>query len=186
MAGYVAENILTKKVETINWRDIAQLGSNSLLVDVRTADEYNLGSIPGAINIPVDELRNRLPELPTDRPIVVTCAIGLRGYLAYRILVQHGYKNVKNLSGGFKTWSVATAGIASKQTEGNSQTAMTPKTSTAAASSSPSQQTIRIDACGLQCPGPVMQLKKHYAEINTGDRLLITATDQGFGKDVAA
>lgn len=186
MAGYVAENILTKKVETINWRDIAQLGSNSLLVDVRTADEYNLGSIPGAINIPVDELRNRLPELPTDRPIVVTCAIGLRGYLAYRILVQHGYKNVKNLSGGFKTWSAATAGIASKQTEGNSQTAMTPKTSTAAASSSPSQQTIRIDACGLQCPGPVMQLKKHYAEINTGDRLLITATDQGFGKDVAA
>ena len=102
MAGYVAENILTQKVETINWRDIAQLGSNTLLVDVRTADEYNLGSIPGAINIPVDELRNRLPELPTDRPIVVTCAIGLRGYLAYRILVQHGYKNVKNLSGGFK------------------------------------------------------------------------------------
>ncbi len=63
---------------------------------------------------------------------------------------------------------------------------MTPKTYTAAASSCHSKQTIRIDACGLQCPGPVMQLKKHYAEINTGDRLLITATDQGFGKDVAA
>ncbi len=185
MAGYVAENILTKKVETINWRDIAHLDKNVLLVDVRTADEYSLGTIPGAINIPVDELRNRLPELPKDRPIVVTCAIGLRGYLAYRILVQYGYKEVKNLSGGYKTWSIATAKPVSRQTGNRQDTTDAVKQPTTTAHSS-TQQTIHIDACGLQCPGPVMQLKKHYAEINTGDRLLITATDQGFGKDVAA
>lgn len=185
MAGYVAENILTKKVETINWRDIAHLDKNVLLVDVRTADEYNLGTIPGAVNIPVDELRQRLPELPKDRPIVVTCAIGLRGYLAYRILVQHGYKEVKNLSGGYKTWSIATANPMSRQTGNRQDTTDMVKQPTTTAHSS-TQQTIHIDACGLQCPGPVMQLKKHYAEINTGDRLLITATDQGFGKDVAA
>lgn len=186
MAGYVAENILTKKVEIIGWRDIAQLSSETLLVDVRTTDEYNLGSIPGAINIPVDELRSRLSELPENRPIVVTCAIGLRGYLAYRILVQHGYKEVRNLSGGYKTWSIATAKPTLVQTGSNQKTTETEKPSAATTPHSSTRQTIRIDACGLQCPGPVMQLKKHYAEINTGDRLLITATDQGFGKDVSA
>ena len=186
MAGYVAENILTKKVEVIDWRKISQLSSDTILVDVRTADEYSLGSIPGAINIPVDELRNRLSELPKDKPIVVTCAVGLRGYLAYRILVQHGYKDVKNLSGGYKTWSIATAKPVLKQTESNQQTTKPEEPSAVTATHPASQKTVQIDACGLQCPGPVMQLKKHYAEINTGDRLLITATDQGFGKDVGA
>lgn len=186
MAGYVAENILTKKVEIIGWRDIARLSSETILVDVRTADEYSLGSIPGAINIPVDELRSRLSELPKNRPIVVTCAVGLRGYLAYRILVQHGYKDVRNLSGGYKTWSIATAKPTLVQAGSNPKTTETEKPVAAVAPHSSTRQTIRIDACGLQCPGPVMQLKKHYAEINTGDRLLITATDQGFGKDVAA
>lgn len=186
MAGYVAENILTKKVEVIDWRKISQLSSDTILVDVRTADEYSLGSIPGAINIPVDELRNRLSELPKDKPIVVTCAVGLRGYLAYRILVQHGYKDVKNLSGGYKTWSIATAKQVLKQTESNQQTTKPEEPSAVTSARPASQKTVQIDACGLQCPGPVMQLKKHYAEINTGDRLLITATDQGFGKDVGA
>lgn len=186
MAGYVAENILTKKVEVIDWRKISQLSSDTILVDVRTADEYSLGSIPGAINIPVDELRNRLSELPKDKPIVVTCAVGLRGYLAYRILVQHGYKDVKNLSGGYKTWSIATAKPVLKQTESNQQTTKPEEPSAVTATHPASQKTVQIDACGLQCPGPVLQLKKHYAEINTGDRLLITATDQGFGKDVGA
>lgn len=186
MAGYVAENILTKKVEVIDWRKISQLSSDTILVDVRTADEYSLGSIPEAINIPVDELRNRLSELPKDKPIVVTCAVGLRGYLAYRILVQHGYKDVKNLSGGYKTWSIATAKPVLKQTESNQQTTKPEEPSAVTAARPASQKTVQIDACGLQCPGPVMQLKKHYAEINTGDRLLITATDQGFGKDVGA
>lgn len=186
MAGYVAENILTKKVEVIDWRKISQLSSDTILVDVRTADEYSLGSIPGAINIPVDELRNRLSELPKDKPIVVTCAVGLRGYLAYRILVQHGYKDVKNLSGGYKTWSIATAKPVLKQTESNQQTTKPEEPSAVTAARPASLKTVQIDACGLQCPGPVLQLKKHYAEINTGDRLLITATDQGFGKDVGA
>lgn len=186
MAGYVAENILTKKVEIIGWRDIARLSSETILVDVRTTDEYSLGSIPGAINIPVDELRSRLSELPKNRPIVVTCAIGLRGYLAYRILVQHGYKDIRNLSGGYKTWSIATAKPTLDQAGSNPKMTETEKPVATVAPHSSTRQTIRIDACGLQCPGPVMQLKKHYAEIKTGDRLLITATDQGFGKDVAA
>lgn len=186
MAGYVAENILTQKVEIVHWRDIAGLQKDTLLLDVRTADEYSLGTLPNAINIPVDELRTRLSELPKDKPIVVSCAVGLRGYLAYRILTQHGFKNVKNLSGGYKTWSVASAKPISVMGNGTKKTIETPKVSRPTPSQVSEKQTVRIDACGLQCPGPVLQLKKHYAEINTGDRLLITATDQGFGKDVAA
>lgn len=186
MAGYVAENILTQKVEIVHWRDIAGLQKDTLLLDVRTADEYSLGTLPNAINIPVDELRTRLSELPKDKPIVVSCAIGLRGYLAYRILTQHGFKNVKNLSGGYKTWSVASAKPISVMGNGTQKAIDPPKVSRPTPSQVSEKQTVRIDACGLQCPGPVLQLKKHYAEINTGDRLLITATDQGFGKDVAA
>ena len=186
MAGYVAENILTQKVEIVHWRDIAGLQKDTLLLDVRTADEYSLGTLPNAINIPVDELRTRLSELPKDKPIVVSCAVGLRGYLAYRILTQHGFKNVKNLSGGYKTWSVASAKPISVMENGTQKTIETPKVSRPTPSQVSEKQTVRIDACGLQCPGPVLQLKTHYAEINTGDRLLITATDQGFGKDVAA
>lgn len=186
MAGYVAENILTQKVEIVHWRDIAGLQKDTLLLDVRTADEYSLGTLPNAINIPVDELRTRLSELPKDKPIVVSCAVGLRGYLAYRILTQHGFKNVKNLSGGYKTWSVASAKPISVMENGTKKTIDPQKVSRPTPSQVSEKQTVRIDACGLQCPGPVLQLKKYYAEINTGDRLLITATDQGFGKDVAA
>lgn len=180
MAGYVAENILTGKVKVIQWNEIAGLGKDTLLVDVRTADEYSLGTLPGAINIPVDELRDRLSKLPKDKPIVVNCAVGLRGYLAYRILVQNGYTDVRNLSGGYKTWSTATAKIK------NNTPVNPPKATKEDGSAETSGETIKIDACGLQCPGPVLQLKKHYSELKTGDRLLITATDQGFGKDVSA
>lgn len=109
MAGYVAENIITGKVKTIHWREIAELPATTLLVDVRTPDEYNLGTIPGAINIPVDELRKRLNELPKEKEIVLFCAVGLRGYIAWRILSQNGYTQIRNLSGGYKTWSIATA-----------------------------------------------------------------------------
>lgn len=111
MAGFVAENILNKKSRIIQWRELAELPADTIRIDVRTHDEYKLGTIPGFINIPVDELREHLDELPKEKPIVVTCAVGLRGYLAYRILVQNGFKHVRNLSGGYKTWSVATAPI---------------------------------------------------------------------------
>ena len=65
---------------------------NNFLLDVRTPDEFSLNTLPGAVNIPLDELRDRLDELPKDKMIYTFCAVGLRGYLAYRILVQHGLK----------------------------------------------------------------------------------------------
>ncbi len=186
MAGFVAENILTGKVKTAQWRDIEGLTKEALIVDVRTREEFALGSIPGSVNIPVDELRSRLPELPLDKDIVVTCAVGLRGYVAYRILVQNGYERVRNLSGGYKTWSLA-------RIEPNINQHITSKPANEDGTEEvviPALKEIKelkmIDACGLQCPGPVMQLKKNYGEIGLGEQLHITATDPGFAKDVVA
>ena len=186
MAGFVAENILTGKVKTAQWRDIEGLSKEALIVDVRTREEFALGSIPGSVNIPVDELRSRLLDLPLDKDIVVTCAVGLRGYVAYRILVQNGYERVRNLSGGYKTWSLA-------RIEPNINQHITSKPANEDGTEEvviPALKEIKelkmIDACGLQCPGPVMQLKKNYGEIGLGEQLHITATDPGFAKDVVA
>lgn len=110
MAGFVADNILSGKMNTIQWNDLAALEPDSVfLVDVRLPSEHKAGKIPGSVNIPVDKLRNRISEVPKDKKIVIYCQIGLRGYLAHRILRQSGFDNVVNLSGGFKTWDVATA-----------------------------------------------------------------------------
>lgn len=181
MAGFVAENILNKKSRIIQWRELAELPADTIRIDVRTHDEYKLGTIPGFINIPVDELREHLDELPKEKPIVVTCAVGLRGYLAHRILVQNGFKHVRNLSGGYKTWSVATAPIK----EIVSHKPEIPE-STSYGNSDSQINLLKVDACGLMCPGPVMQLKKNYKALKIGEQLQITATDQAFGKDVTS
>ena len=107
IAGYVAENILKGLVKIIHWNEVSQLDDTVLKVDVRTKGEYRAGTIAGALNIPLDELRERLDELPKDRPIMVFCGVGLRAYLAYRILVQNGFTDVRNLSGGYRTYFIS-------------------------------------------------------------------------------
>lgn len=175
MAGFVADNILKKRVETLLWSDVASLPADAVKIDVRTPAEYELGTIPGFVNIPVDELRGRLAELPKDRLIVVTCAIGLRGYLAYRILKQHGFTNVKNLSGGYKTWSAATMPVGQPDASCDSCCGDEPCST---------KNIVEVNACGLMCPGPIMKLKSTYEQLDNDAMLCITATDQAFAKDV--
>jgi NADPH-dependent 2,4-dienoyl-CoA reductase/sulfur reductase-like enzyme/rhodanese-related sulfurtransferase len=102
IAGFVAANILKGDMEVVYPEDIQNLDSEKeTLVDLRTPVELKMfGTIPGSLQIPVDDLRNRLGELDKNKTIIVYCAVGLRGYIAYRILVQNGFK-AKNLSGGF-------------------------------------------------------------------------------------
>ena len=103
IAGMAAENILQGRME-VYYCDSSEISdAENLLVDVRTEKEFSEGHIAGAINIPLDVLRMRLHELPKDREILIYCQIGLRGYLACRILEQEGFC-VKNLSGGYRTW----------------------------------------------------------------------------------
>jgi NADPH-dependent 2,4-dienoyl-CoA reductase/sulfur reductase-like enzyme/rhodanese-related sulfurtransferase len=101
MAGFVAANVLKGDTEIIHADALEQVEGE--LIDVRDPDEHSEGHIPGSRNVPVNDLRDRLDELPTDRPLVVYCQIGLRGYVAERILRQRGY-TVLNLSGGFNTY----------------------------------------------------------------------------------
>lgn len=111
MAGYVIENTLTGKVEHICWDDLeaAKADENGMLLDVRTeAEVANGGIIDGFINIPVDNLRERLSELDKSKTIYITCQIGLRGYIAARILSQLGYK-CKNFSGGYRFYKILEA-----------------------------------------------------------------------------
>ncbi|MCL6587469.1 MAG: CoA-disulfide reductase [Anoxybacillus sp.] len=104
MAGYVASNMMDG-IETVQWHEIDDIVANGgFLVDVRTPLEVARGAINGSVNIPLDELRERLHELPSDQPIYVTCQVGLRGYLATRILQENGFV-AKNLDGGYKLYS---------------------------------------------------------------------------------
>lgn len=103
MLGFVAGGVLRGDHPQVQWDQIAPTAGTEFLLDVRTPKEYSDGHIPGAINIPVDELRNRLSELPRDRKITAYCQVGQRGYLATRLLLAAGF-DVVNLSGGYRTY----------------------------------------------------------------------------------
>ena len=106
MAGYVASNIVEGVIETVQWHEIDAIVSNGgTLIDVRNPAELKNGFIKGALNIPVDELRSRIHELPQNQIIYVNCQVGLRGYLATRILQEKGFKAI-NLDGGYRTYAL--------------------------------------------------------------------------------
>lgn len=106
MAGFVAANILKGDVQIVHWHDIKKLdGEKTFLLDVRTDKEYDGGHVEGAVNIPLHTLRDRINEIPRDKDVTVYCAIGLRAYVATRILMQKGFK-VKNLSGGYNIYAL--------------------------------------------------------------------------------
>ena len=110
IAGYVAGNIVTGQMPVVSWREVQSANPDEItILDVRTKEETASGQIiKGSLNIPLDELRERLNEIPKNKPVYAHCAVGLRGYLALRILMQRGFTNVKNLSGGYRTYSAAT------------------------------------------------------------------------------
>ncbi len=181
MAGFVADNILKGRMKIISWRDVVKADREKvLLLDVRTPEEYKLGAIDGSVNIPVDELRKRVNEIPKDKQIIIYCAVGLRGYVAYRILLKRGFENIANLSGGYKTYSIATEDASVEQyfagRIGSDDLLIDQEREVA----------ITVDAVGLQCPGPIIQLKDSYGNIEKGELLEIKTTDQTFGKDVAS
>lgn len=105
MAGYTANNWILGKHLQFHWHEVEALDREKVsLIDIRTPEEFAEGTISGAVNIPLDEIRDRLNEFPKDKNIYIFCRAGLRGYVGYRILAQKGYQNVWNLSGGYLTW----------------------------------------------------------------------------------
>jgi NADPH-dependent 2,4-dienoyl-CoA reductase/sulfur reductase-like enzyme/rhodanese-related sulfurtransferase len=104
IAGFAAENILLNRIKTFYWDDASPAVEERFILDVRTEAEFAAGGINNAVHIPLDELRSRLAELPQGKAIYVYCQIGLRGYMATRILLQNGFAEVYNLSGGYRLW----------------------------------------------------------------------------------
>lgn len=102
-AAFVATNIMKGDLRSIHYDKIHQLNDDQVLLDVRNPAELKNGYIEGAINIPVDQLRQRMNELPNNKEIIIYCQVGLRGHVAYRQLVNNGYK-AKNLLGGYRTY----------------------------------------------------------------------------------
>jgi len=108
MIGFVAQNILDGLVSSTTFDRVKRaVEDGAYLLDVRSPDEFKEGSISGAVNIPLDTLRDKISKLPKDRAILIFCKVGLRGYIASRILAARGFTNCANLSGGYETYSCA-------------------------------------------------------------------------------
>lgn len=183
--GYVATHVFKKEYTTIQWHQVNELQLNgSVLIDVRTPIEYELGHISGSINIELDKLRTHLHLLPSQStPIIITCQIGHRGYLALRILQEHGYTNVVNLDGGYRLYEIAHFNYTTPHATTNFTSASNvdeqiieplPKPSTV----------IEVDACGLQCPGPILETYKAMEKMEAKHVLRITSSDFGFYSDI--
>ena len=184
ISGYVASNILSGKMLPLYWRELRDARLDEItLIDVRTEHEARLGSLPGAVNIPLDDLRERLGEIPSGKPVWLFCGVGLRGYLASNILRSNGFSEVRNLIGGIKTYRAATAPNPLPDT---SLASSVKKPSSEQAPSPASARVHQLNACGLQCPGPIVQLKQAMEALTPGEILEVQATDAGFPRDAEA
>ncbi|MEW6358793.1 MAG: DsrE/DsrF/DrsH-like family protein [Planctomycetota bacterium] len=183
MLGFVASNILRGDMKVAHWHDVDDLKrKGAVFLDVRTKDEFELGHISDAMHIPVDDLRNRISDVPKDRPLVVYCGSGLRAYNACRALMLSGFADVRNLTGGWHTYEPTLE----KESPSPKEEAMaTPKQEKSPASEEV-QAAVRVDACGLQCPGPIVKLNKKAKDLDAGAVLEISATDPGFATDLPA
>lgn len=183
MAGFVAENVLRGRMDVFDPEGAEEYDSEkAVLIDVRTKMEYENGHIEGALHIPVDELRDRLVELPREKEALVYCQVGLRGYIASRVLQQNGFK-VKNMTGGYKTSFAAK--YKPEEIDANNK-GEEGKMAESRQKENSSKVKIKkeLDATGLCCPGPLMAVKSNIDTIENGDVIRVKASDPGFYEDI--
>ncbi len=169
LAGMIAENILNGTSKTAQFD---ALPSDAFLLDTRETAEVENGAIPGAKHIPLGALRTRLGELPKDRTIYITCQSGLRGYVAERILRQHGF-DAANLSGGYLTWKMFHPSPIPAPSSPAGKSGGARKDGEQPVSSVPVKLTVDVRA--LACPGPVVRLKQEMDALQPGDTLELLA-----------
>lgn len=184
MLGYVADNVMSGKLETFQWSDIEELKEkNAFFLDVREDFELTTGTIEGSVQIPLNQLRDRLGELPKDKTIYVYCQVGQRGYNATCVLEQAGF-SAKNLDGGYKTYKHAKYQLkefyAKKEDFVDLLEDIKPNNLTQTIN----QEMMTLDACGLQCPGPILKVKQAMDKMKDGQLLKVEASDFGFSADV--
>lgn len=194
MAGFAALNILSGISHMATWSEVLELPSEDyMLVDVRSQEEFNNGHVKNALNIPVDSLRQRLNELDRTKTIVEYCQVGIRGYIADRILSENGFR-VLNVTGGYKTikslnFSPASLDMENGDIDNRSYAAFTIDADTQAVkveTDTKERYHKALDACGLCCPGPLVQVKASMDSLNDSQILKVTASDPGFYEDIKA
>ncbi len=193
MAGFVAQNVLEGRSHIATWEDVKEMNPEDyILVDVRSEEEYRNGHVAGAINIPVDSLRERMSELDPSKTVVEYCQVGLRGYVADRILSQKGYQ-VFNVTGGYRS-ADSLKFKPSQEEEINASSSFSGSRMVV----DPNTQAVKeeakqlgtfdktLDACGLCCPGPLLQIKASMTDMLEGQILKVNASDPGFYEDIKA
>ena len=169
--GMSADNILKGYVKPAFFEDLG----DSYLIDVRVEIAYKTKTIDGAVNIPINEIRSRIDEIPTDKKVILFCNTGYTSYCASRILMQKGFNNVYSLMGGITLYNEI---VKNKEGKVQKKIPVTVGTTTSEA--------IKIDASGLQCPGPIMKVANALENANEGDVFEVTSTDRGFKSDIGA
>ncbi len=182
MAGYSADNILEGLVDNVTYAELAGLPEDTIFIDVRTQAEYEMGNIKNSINIPIDSLREKLDTFDKSKEYIINCSVGIRSYIACRIMMQNGFDNVRNLAGGYTTYRIVSEDYNMK---GNEQEAATNEDK-AKPMTIKADNTISVNACGLQCPGPVIKLYEAMQKAKDGDVINITSTDPGFFSDASS
>ncbi|WP_342477588.1 CoA-disulfide reductase [Paenibacillus sp. FSL H7-0350] len=189
MAGYVASNLMEGLVRNLQWHEVDEFTrTGGLIIDVRDEIERVAGYIPGSINIPLAELRERLTEIPGDQEIAVSCQVGLRGYIAARMLTQYGFA-VRNVDGGYKTYAAMVRGNQTGNPGKPEVPALKLKEQPQASIVREQEQLsskprLVLDARGLQCPGPILKVYETVNAMEEGQQVEILATDFGFAADI--
>jgi NADPH-dependent 2,4-dienoyl-CoA reductase/sulfur reductase-like enzyme/peroxiredoxin family protein/rhodanese-related sulfurtransferase/TusA-related sulfurtransferase len=184
--GYAAGNALRGEVNLVDWRYVAENRSADVVVlDIREAVERTIDQVEGSVHIPLGELRQRHQELPKEKEIVVYCQVGQRAHTAVRMLTQLGYR-ASNLSGGLRIYQAIRDDL--KAMQAPAQPPLTPPAGMApvVSAAAPAGQVHQLNACGLQCPGPIMQVFDRMKALQPGDVLEVAATDPAFLSDIRA
>lgn len=184
MAGYDASNMLDGLVKTIQWHEIDDVASQGgFILDVREDFELATGYIENSVNIPLGQIRANLDKLPKDKTIYVYCQVGQRGYVAARMLSQSGFE-VVNLDGGYKTYKNVKFCRVDKEPVIIDQEAK--EVHETKANLDMTDVKVTIDACGLQCPGPIRRVFEEMQKLENGQIMEVKATDPGFNKDIVS
>ena len=183
MAGFTADNTVKNLISFADWNAPDKM-KEAVLLDVREEMETCAFAVPNALNIPLGKLRKRLGELDKTKTFIVFCAIGVRAYNGARILMNNGFKNVLVYPGG-------TGFYRSTHYEQFSEEGGEPSSGGNCACCPPEEEccstvSIKLDCCGLQCPGPIMKVFETIKSMQDGETVEVTASDPGFLKDIGA
>lgn len=186
MAAFVASNVLRGDFDLWKAEEYPENIQGARIIDVRTAEEFDIWHIPGAENVPLAEIRSASENWDKKAPIRLYCAVGFRSYLAHRALVQRGFRDVQTLSGGtttFRFWHdlepASSAPLAAVENYAELESVFVQRPTA-------SGLTIDLDCTGLACPGPIMKMSEKMTSLSLGDEISVTVSDPGFLHDAPA